>query len=179
MIAILLLVGGVLLLLAGALWQLAARARRASGLPPGQIIYEDTASWQETRQPLRSRRYRLSGKPDYLTRQGEEIIPVEVKSSRLPANGRPYHGHKLQLLSYCLLIEEVYGKPPSYGIIHYTGTPGGNVLVPFDADAREELLSVMAEIRAAAHLPEVHRQHQNPHRCRQCSLRSRCDEALS
>ena len=63
------------------------RARSATGLPNGKVIYADTSRWQRAERPLFSRQHQLTGKPDYLVREGRAIIPVEVKSSRAPAEG--------------------------------------------------------------------------------------------
>ena len=95
------LLGGLLL------WQ-GGRQRKRSGLPAGSVVYSDTAEWQETEEPLRSRRYGLVGRPDYLVQMRDGgrrfVVPVEVKSRARPA--RPYDSHILQLAAYCLLVED-------------------------------------------------------------------------
>ena len=79
-----------------------------TGLPSGTVVYSDTGAWQRVEKPLRSRRYGIVGKPDYLVEMADrgrkKTIPVEVKSRRRPAV--PYEGHVLQLGAYCLLVEE-------------------------------------------------------------------------
>ena len=72
-----LLVG--LLLVAVALWLFSCRTRAATGLPAGQVVYVDTRGWQKSDRPLFSNTYRLTGKPDYLVKDGRNLIPVEVK----------------------------------------------------------------------------------------------------
>ncbi len=95
-------------------WQ--ARSRRESlGIPGGRIIYADTQSWGPVEKPLYDPASGLTGKPDYLVDQGDQIIPVEVKSSR--AKDGPYDLHIYQLAAYCLLVEREFGKRPPYGII--------------------------------------------------------------
>jgi hypothetical protein len=54
----------------------------------------------------------LTGKPDYILREGEELIPVEHKSRLMSAAGA-YEGEILQLAAYCLLVEERFGKAKS------------------------------------------------------------------
>ncbi|MCZ7546238.1 MAG: PD-(D/E)XK nuclease family protein [Anaerolineae bacterium] len=104
------------LLLGAFLLMLARAGRRASGLPEGQVVYRDTGVGKQE-QPLFSRRHRLSGRPDYLLHREGRLIPVEVKSGRGPE--KPYKSHILQLAAYCLLVEDVYGRRPPYGIIRY------------------------------------------------------------
>ena len=64
-----------------------------TGLPTRDILYADVGSTFPHPAPLTSKRYRLSGKPDYLVRVKDGIAPVELKSSRSPSSGRPYDGH--------------------------------------------------------------------------------------
>jgi len=77
----------ILLLLGVVTLRWSRRARRATGLPSGKVIYADTSRWQHAERPLFSRQHQLTGKPDYLVREGRAIIPIEVKSSRAPADG--------------------------------------------------------------------------------------------
>ncbi len=98
----------LLTLLGGLLLWLGRGQRRRSGLPAGALLYRDVGTWQATERPLRSRRYGLVGRPDYLvqTRAGADtfVVPVEVKSRARPR--RPYSSHVLQLATYCLLVED-------------------------------------------------------------------------
>ena len=73
-----------------------------TGLPTPDILYADVGSTFPQPTPLISKRYRLSGRPDYLVRVKDGIAPVELKSSRSPSSGRPYDGHLFQLAAYCL-----------------------------------------------------------------------------
>ena len=63
-----------------------------TALPTPDILYADVGSTLPQPAPLISKRYRLSGKPDYLVRVKDGIAPVELKSSRSPSSGRPYDG---------------------------------------------------------------------------------------
>jgi hypothetical protein len=60
-----------------------------TGLPTRDILYADVGSTFPQPAPLISKRYRLSGKPDYLVRVKDGIAPVELKSSRSPSSGPP------------------------------------------------------------------------------------------
>ncbi|MFQ6059504.1 MAG: hypothetical protein ACE5MB_11570 [Anaerolineae bacterium] len=63
------------------LWRARAQ-RREAGLPAGRVVYADTGAWAGCEKPLFSRRYRLTGKPDYLVEERGQVIPIEVKPSR-------------------------------------------------------------------------------------------------
>jgi len=166
--ALLLFVGGLLLL------RQACRLRAQSGLPQGQVIYADTGAWNRCEKPLFSRRYLLTGKPDYLVDDGRAKIPVEVKSTVCPPS--PYRSHVLQLAAYCLLVEEEFGQPPPYGIIKYLDQ---TYAVEYTAQLRAELLGVLDEMRQHLDADDVTPSHANPNRCRSCGYRDECGERLA
>lgn len=62
---------------------------------------------------LRSEKLHLVGRPDHLVRIGEHLIPVEQK----PRAWRVHDSHVIQLAAECLLVSEVYGKRPPYGLL--------------------------------------------------------------
>jgi CRISPR/Cas system-associated exonuclease Cas4 (RecB family) len=162
---------GALLLLSIACLIRARQLRRRSGLPAGQIVYDDAGG--QASAVLVSERYGLRGKPDYLLRDTARggLIPVEVKHSRAPRSGQPYPSHRLQLAVYLLLVEDVLGEAAPYGLLRYHDQ---TLRV-----AREELLAVLAEMRALQKSGRVaHRDHAHAQRCAGCSLAQQCDERL-
>ena len=168
-LALILLLGGLGLLL------LARREHHASGLPEGEIIYTDTGDWRRNDRPLFSNNYRLVGKPDYLVKQGGAVIPVEVKSTSLRGRS-PYDSHKMQLAAYCLLVEDVVGVRPEYGILKYADA---TIRLDYSDDLREKVLAALSDIRQAMHARDVPRSHDDPVRCRFCGYRESCDQALT
>ncbi len=168
-----------LLVAAGlALWLWGRSQLHAAGLPAGQWVYSDTGAEQEVAQPLLSRRYGLVGKPDYLVqvRQAgrQTMVPVEVKSGRAPAEPAP--GHLLQLATYCLIVEDLYGVAPACGILRYADR---TFEIPFTEDLRRAVLAAADQLRAARRAHDLARSHQEPARCRQCGYRQGCgDQAL-
>ncbi len=150
----------------------AGRLRSASGVPEGEIVSRDTNS-QERGKPLFSGRYGLTGTPDYVVRTSRGLVPVEVKPGRKEAE--PHDSHLLQVLAYCLLIEETEGKRPPYGLLRYSSD---TFKVDYNDETRAYLLSVMDDMRAAAEEPDVHRNHDQAQRCRACGYRAICEESL-
>lgn len=162
-----------LALLGIALW-LALRARRGqqqSGLPQGRLVYADTGRWSAVAQPYFSARYRLAGKPDYLVDGDDGLVPVEVKHTAAPAGGQAYASHVMQLAAYCLLVEEVHGQAPAYGLIRYDDA---TVRIDYTAAVRSRLLELMDEVRASRGQDDVGRSHREPARCRACGVRHAC-----
>jgi CRISPR-associated exonuclease Cas4 len=81
----------------------------------------------------------------------------------------------LQVLAYCLLLEETEGKRPPYGLLRYSSD---TFKVDYNNETRAYLLSVMDEMRHAAQELHVARNHDQPQRCRACGYRSICEESL-
>ena len=164
----------VLLVLAVVFLLISGRTRKSAGLPGGQVIYEDTANWEKVEKPLYDPVTQITGRPDYLVRQGKQIIPVEVKSGRTPES--PYDSHIFQLAVYCLLVEREYGERPGYGIIHYERR---TFSVEYTEELEDALLDLLTEIRQDDRRRNVNRSHEEPARCQGCGYNYTCDQALT
>ncbi len=160
----------LLLVLACALLLLALYLRHRSGLPAGAVTYGDADG---AGQVLRSERYGLVGKPDYLVRRGRHLIPVEVKPGRTAA--QPYRSDILQLAAYGLLVEETYGVAPPYGVIRYQSASHN---VPFTPELRRDLLDTLAAMRAGIEADDVSPNHHSPARCAACGYQDACGQEL-
>ncbi len=162
------------------LW-LTQRGHVRSGLPPGRVIYTDTGGWNRLERPLFSREFLLTGKPDYLVADGDDVIPVEVKSRRAPVlrpgsgQTQPYPSHILQLAAYCLLVEECYRRRPPYGIIKYADRA---FEVDYTPELEDELLATLDDMRADLAEDNAPRDHDEPARCQSCGYYQHCDQAI-
>lgn len=164
----------VVFLAAGLILLLRARAaRRTAGLPAGRVIYADTGAWDRLERPLFSARYRLTGRPDYLVREGSAVVPVEVKPGRDAP--QPYDSDVLQLGAYCLLVEETYGQASPHGILKYREH---TFAVPYTAALRQQVLAALDEMQAGHRARSVARSHDEPARCAACGVRAYCDQRL-
>jgi CRISPR-associated exonuclease Cas4 len=153
---------------------ISGRQRKDAGLPGGRVIYTDTRAWGKVEQPLFYASLGLTGKPDYLVQQNDQIIPVEVKSGRAPE--APYDSHIFQLASYCLLVEKTYGKRPSHGIIHYIDR---DFAVDYTQELESKLLDILAEMKRDSQKADVRRSHEQAARCARCGYRKVCDQRLA
>ena len=160
-----------------AFWD-AGRRRKVSGLPRGRMVYSDTSQWQAQEDPLYDPKHGLAGRPDYIIEDGQFIIPVEVKSSRPPR--KPYDSHIFQLAAYCLLIQQVYGVRPPYGVLHYTGRSqtSRTFAVDYTPELEDSVTWLLAEMRRREARQEIHRSHQSSARCSACGYRSICEQRL-
>ncbi len=166
-----------LLLLGTAVWLKfrSQNLRQQSGLPDGDVIYSDTGTWFPNAEPLAAPDFALVGKPDYLVQQTDgSIVPVEIKSGHAPQE--PWEGHVLQLAAYCLLVDEVYGIRPSYGILQYQDKA---FAIDYSDDLEEDLLDLLAEMRDSQFDGELDRDHNDWNRCARCSMRNACYQRLA
>ncbi len=151
--------------------RIAARLREVRGVKEGKIEYVDTLD--EESKMLFSEKYGLRGRPDYILKKNGDLVPVEVKTGRVPRG--PLFSHILQLAAYCLLIEDKYEQPPSYGIIKY-----GDIQhkIDYTEELKKTLGSKLSDMRRIMMKGEAHRNHKRPNKCRGCSRREICPEAL-
>jgi CRISPR-associated exonuclease Cas4 len=165
----------LLLLLAAFCLLVSRHLRRQSGLPSGEIIYEDSGG--KNARVLVSRRYGLRGKPDYLLDDGTGgIIPVELKTGTMPRGGRPHQSHVMQLAVYFLLVEDDLCKSATHGLIRYNN---GSIQIENTGELRDELLDVVEEMREALFDDDVQRSHEDSRRCGACSVAHACEERLA
>lgn len=153
-------------------WQ-AARQRKSAGVPAGKIIFSDTQDWGLVEKPLFDPLLELTGKPDYVIQKGKQLIPVEVKSSKV--SNSPYDSHIYQLAAYCYLIERETGIRPNYGILHY---PNRTFRIDYSTDLESAFLDLVSEIRYQERRTTVNRSHEAPQRCASCGYQESCNQSL-
>ncbi len=133
----------------------------------GEIIYSDL---NIPAKPLFSKRYRISGKPDYIVKKKGHYIPIEVKTSIC---SEPQKNHLLQLAAYCQLLEDTYDCFVPYGILVYDNTL--QYKIPFDPKLRFELETTIKKMRNMLKKMEINRNHEESQRCVYCSMREYCE----
>ncbi len=117
------------------------------------VAYKNKSIYSDHRErpvkALFSSKYKLAGKPDFILHTKDGLLPLEIKSSRRPY--RPYFSDVMQLVSYCLLLEE-RGDKPRYGFLQYKS--GKAFSVPYTEGLKSHLLKVMGEMRACVKEPQ-------------------------
>jgi len=137
-----------------------------------QVDYVDTGAAPP--KMFVSERHGLRGRPDYVMVEGEDHIPVEVKTGRTPRG--PLFSHILQVAAYCLLLEEEYQRTPSHGVIRY---PDASFDIEYNEDTKRLVLQKLEEMRRALAKGTAHRNHHRPGKCVGCSRRAVCPERLA
>jgi CRISPR-associated exonuclease Cas4 len=155
----------------------AAAAKRSQGVDEKSTVeYVDTLHAKDAALPgmLVSDKYGLQGRPDIILLKDGEHIPVEIKTGRTPRGA--LFSHVLQLSAYLLLVEELYGKPPPYGLIRYSEREDK---VEWTQETRMLVVFKMQEMREKLKAGGVHRNHNRPGKCQNCSRRGACPERLA
>lgn len=101
-----------------------------TGINPGMTLYSTSLN--------------LLGRPDYLIKEKDIVVPVEVKTGSTPKY--PYQNHVAQLMAYCLLVEENFGVKPTHGYLRY---PGQEYKVPYTIAAEKMIKNLVKEIEEA------------------------------
>ena len=136
------------------------------GVDSGGIIAADDAYLGMP--TLRSERFALVGRPDQLLRVGRAVVPVEQK----PHARRMQPSHVMQIAAQCLLVQEVYGVRPPYGLLVLAG--GVQQEVPFTAQLEARLLDTMARMREVLVADYEPCPRWVALKCRACGFRTTC-----
>ena len=125
---------------------------------------------------LKSRKYNLAGRPDYMIKENNLRIPVEVKTGRRPK--APFFSHILQIGAYCLLSEETFRTSPSHGQIRY-GFENEPHNVEWEPKLKTLVLEKIEEMNDILEgRTKAHRNHKRVGKCNSCSRRKGCPERL-
>ena len=167
-LALLLLIGASFALFLSLSAGRQAEGKRQEHAINGEIRYVD----KDRPRMLRSERYGLLGRPDYILEVEGEMVPVEMKSGRTPRG--PLFSHILQVGAYCLMLQEE-GQKVNRGILRY-----GDIEheIEFDQELKDLVISKVADMRELQKTGEVHRNHHRPGKCHSCSRKDMCPERL-
>ena len=154
--------------LAAAAWLLYRRV----GLS-GRVVASDAGVARPAR-VLRSARYGISGKPDYLVEEHGRVAPVELKPSRRA--DAPWLRDVVQLAAYCLLVEETDPRFAGYGYLRYATR---TFRIDFSDSLRAELLRTAEALRADLSAGDVDPNHADAGRCVRCALVTVCGKSLT
>jgi CRISPR-associated exonuclease Cas4 len=152
--------------------QIASSMRKHYSLSDASIEYTDTMDEQSSL--LESSEHKIRGRPDYIIKRDSEIIPVEVKTGRVPRG--PHFSHILQLAAYCVLVEENYNQRPPYGLIRYGKEK--EFKIDYDDRLKNLVVAKISEMRKAIKNNTAHRNHNRKNKCKYCSRREGCPERL-
>jgi len=115
----------------------------------------------------------LRGRPDQIVIVDGEFIPMEQKTGKIPTH--PHLSHKLQLLAYIHLVKIQTGHQPPFGVLRY----GSDIhKIDWNSDHHDLLMQHLTEVQYLMAEGGAKRNHERPGKCRNCSRRRACPEAL-
>jgi CRISPR-associated protein Cas4 len=126
--------------------------KQLTGLPPGKIIYRGID--EHKARILRAPKYSLSGIPDYVIKQDDEFIPIEIKSSIAPK--KLYDSDRMQVVAQALLVEAEFGKRPTRAFVQY---PNRTFIIKIESkyvSKLEEAIQLMKRSKATGRIPDVY-----------------------
>jgi CRISPR-associated exonuclease Cas4 len=177
---ILLTIGLIFLLLAGALgvllWnerrgqreRLLSERKRALGLPEGDLVYEDADGQGEV---LSSSEYPLVGKPDYIVQLADgRPVPVELKLNVQNATA-PYNNHQIQVAAYCLILEDYFTQPPTHGLLRYADR---EFTVEYTPAMRRKVIRLLGQMALCSEQEPPPLARQRVTKCRVCVFQPVC-----
>lgn len=149
-----------------------------TGIPPRTVVFHDLGTKENpstTSILLRSERLGLVGKPDILTLSSDTYIPVEYKSAH---RDKPASDHIAQLMAYCVLVEEHFGKKPPYGMIVYGN--GKKFKIPYTDKEKKKIEKLVQTIRSYKQSGEKPiLENCTPEKCTRCGFRHLCKKTDS
>ncbi len=148
--------------------EIVRKKRRYLHFPEGDIVYVG----DKTANDIISENYKLIGKPDYIIKNIDYYIPIELKTGRTPRG--PLFSHIIQVCAYCLLVEDNY-KQKSYGLLYY---PETNYKINFTDELKNTVLKIMEDIHNCKKTKIAHRNHAKVTKCKNCARRNICPEKL-
>ena len=116
----------------------------------------------------------LRGRPDQITKIGDDLIPVEFKSGKTPKN--PHKSHRAQVLAYLQLITAVTGKPPPFGLLRYGSDSVYSI--EWNTATKQEMKEIMINIQHTIVNGGAKRNHERPGKCANCSRREVCPDRI-
>ena len=153
-----------------------ARSRSPRRPAPRTISRAKTLAVSSLAQALSLHFRRIQFTPDLLPADLTGTLIYNPKDGTFTAKRGPLFSHILQVVAYCVLLEEEYGHAPPYGIIRYGDTA---FEIEYNEDQKSLLLQKLGEMRAAIARGGAHRNHNRPGKCIHCSRRAACPERLA
>ena len=121
---------------------------------------------------IQSKQLELRGIIDKLEIHGTRVIPIEMKSGKMPNKGM-WPGHRIQLAAYLMLLQEKYIKTIKSGYIHYIDHNEKRELVlnPFITKEVIETKDKVKTLLKSQNIPNIC---ENKNKCNACSLKTIC-----
>ncbi|MBW2983735.1 CRISPR-associated protein Cas4 [Candidatus Woesearchaeota archaeon] len=121
---------------------------------------------------INSQNLQLKGIIDQIEVWKNRLVPVELKTGKMPFGG-VWPGHRIQLGCYALLLEEKYGSTINYGYVHYLDHEEKR-LIKINHFLRSEINDLIKKVQALMVSQEIPGFCGNENKCNACGLKETC-----
>lgn len=122
---------------------------------------------------LHSEQHHLRGIVDEVVRLADNSwAPLDFKYSIYPEF--VYTTHKIQIISYCLMIEKFLDKPVKNGYIYYIRQGNRQVTVPYTRQSKRQLIEIIDTILDIIQREKMPLKTKVIQRCRDCTYKNIC-----
>src|SRR3989338_7195409 len=115
---------------------------------------------------------RLKGIIDQVHVYGNDYVPFELKTGRMPKDG-VWPSHRIQIAAYSLLLQEKFKKPIKEGFVLYLDSKEKRHIAinPFMKQEVKQLVDEVIALLESMELPDFCN---NENKCRKCGLKQTC-----
>ncbi len=121
---------------------------------------------------LNSTKLGIRGRIDQIEDYGEEFVPYELKTGKMPEKGI-WPGHRIQIGAYILMLEEKLEKPVKEGFIRYLDKDETRQ-VTMNPFFRDEIIELIAKVNKLFKSNEIPDFIDNGNKCNACELKKDC-----
>jgi CRISPR-associated exonuclease Cas4 len=122
---------------------------------------------------LISEKYHLRGVVDeVVTLADGSLAPIDYKYAIYPQF--VYRSHKTQILSYCLMIEDIYRQSVKCGFIFYIRDGNRQVRVDYNEKARSKVISDIESVLQIIQGERIPEYNINKNTCIDCTYKNIC-----
>lgn len=119
-----------------------------------------------------SEELRLKGVIDQVHVYGNDYVPFELKTGRMPQDG-VWPSHRIQIAAYSLLLQEKFDKQIKEGFVVYLDSKEKRRIAinPFMVQEVKQIIDEIITLTESKELPDFCN---NENKCRKCGLKQAC-----
>jgi len=117
----------------------------------------------------------LSGIIDKIEVFSDKVVPIEMKSGKMPKDGI-WPGHRIQIAAYIMMLKEMRKMESNHGCIDYLDHSERREVI-VNPMMEDEVIRLISEVKILLESKEIpHRLNNN--KCSNCNLKEECFKAL-
>jgi CRISPR-associated exonuclease Cas4 len=126
----------------------------------------------KTEYRIQSKELGLKGIIDQLQVYKNKLVPLELKSGKMPREG-VWPGHKVQLVAYALLLEKVFGTKIRQGVVRYIDHKK-EVKISINPFMRDEVVDLINEVKQVLASKDLPKKCEKDTFCNACGMHEQC-----